>query len=154
MSGITLNHNGAEISEAFNQLLRRSSDLTDAMRQVAGVLEDVPEESFAAEAAPDGTPWEDLGDYTKAERSESGYWPGQILQRSGRLAASIESGFDDTSASVGTNVIYAAIQHYGGVTSPDSMIPNKEIPARPFLGLGEQHEDEILDILRDSLASF
>lgn len=153
MSNITLNHNGSEIADAFNQLLQRSTDLTDAMRQVAGVLEDVPEESFVTESAPDGTPWADLSNYTKTERSERGYWPGQILQRTGRLAASIESDFDDASASVGTNVIYAAIQHYGGVTSPNSMIPNKEISARPFLGLGEQQEEDILDVLQGFLAS-
>jgi phage virion morphogenesis protein len=154
MADLDLRHNGAEVAAFFNQLLQRTNDLSPVMRQIAGVLEDVPEESFATESAPDGTPWDDLSDYTKTERSERGYWPGQILQRSGRLAASIESDFDDNNASVGTTVIYAAIQHHGGMTSPNSMIPNKPIPARPFLGLGEQQEADIMGILREFLMSF
>jgi phage virion morphogenesis protein len=153
MSDITLNHNGAEIAALFNQLLSRGTDLTPVMRQIAGVLEDAAEQSFESESSPDGSPWPDLSDDTKLLRSERGYWPGQILQRSGRLAASIESDFDDASASVGTNVIYAAIQYYGGVTSPNSMIPNKTIPARPFLGIGQHDEAEILDILRRFIAT-
>jgi phage gpG-like protein len=49
-------------------------------------------------------------------------------------------------------VVYAAIQQFGGKTSPKSMIPNKEIVARPFIGLGSEDEYDILDVLIDYLS--
>ena len=153
MADLDLRHNGAEVAEFINQLLQRINDLSPVMRQVAGVLEDSAEQSFADERSPDGAAWADLTDYTKADREAAGYWPGQKLQRRGHLASSIVSDFDETAATVGTNVVYAAIQHFGGTTSPNSMIPNKEIPARPFLGISDHDEDEILDIVRDHLAN-
>lgn len=40
--------------------------------------------------------------------------PGQILQKSGRLAASIRSAVNNNEATVGTNVRYARIHNEGG----------------------------------------
>lgn len=54
--------------------------------------------------------------------------------------------------SVGTGKEYAAIHQFGGITAPGSMIPGKEIPSRPFLGLSDDDETEILNIIRDYVA--
>nr|WP_252973461.1 phage virion morphogenesis protein [Vibrio navarrensis] len=51
----------------------------------------------------------------------------------------------------GSPLEYAATHQFGRTTSPNSMIPNKEIPARPFLGVDESDRDMILDTLSDYL---
>ncbi len=152
---IEIQHNSGQIAEAFNQLLQQTQNLEPAMRQIAGVLADASEESFEQQRTPDGTPWAGLSEETTIPAREAqGYWPGQILQVTGDLAASITTDYGDDYASIGTNKIYAPMMHFGGTTSPDSMIPNKEIPGREFLGLGPQDEDEVLDILGDFLMQF
>ena len=47
----------------------------------------------------------------------------------------------------GLELVYAAIQQFGGTTSPKSMIPGREIPSRPFLGLSQEDEGEVMAIL-------
>ncbi|HAB51255.1 MAG TPA: phage virion morphogenesis protein, partial [Ignavibacteriales bacterium] len=54
--------------------------------------------------------------------------------------ASITSKSDDNSAVVGTNKAYAAIHQLGGNTGKNKKI---EIPARPYLKLGEPELNDI-----------
>lgn len=115
-NAIQIQHNTAEILSAFNQLLERSDNLAPVMQVIEGVLADASERAFDEESSPNHDPWDDLEDFTKAQRKKKGYWPGQILQRSGGLAASIETDSDELSATIGTNVVYAAIQQFGGTT--------------------------------------
>lgn len=77
---------------------------------------------------------------------------GMILQDTGRLRDSVVTSSTETSAAIGTNVVYAAIHQFGGQTRPHVILPkNKQalafngrvvkkvnhpgskIPARPFL---------------------
>ena len=152
---VEIQHNSDQISEAFNRLLQHTQDLEPAMRQIAGVLANASEESFEQQQAPDGTPWDGLSEETTIPwREANNYWPGQILQVTGDLAASITTDYSDDYATIGTNKVYGPMMHFGGTTSSDSMIPGKEIPGRQFLGLGPQDEDEILDILSSFLMQF
>ena len=151
-NSITIRHNTDEILDAFNKLLARSDNLAPVMKDIEGVLAEATERAFDEESSPDHDPWPTLGAFTQSQRQEQGKWPGQILQCSGRLASNIETDSDSDSAYIGTNVIYAAIHQYGGITSPNSMIPNKAIPARPFIGLGPEDEGDILDLLRSFLS--
>jgi phage gpG-like protein len=120
------------------------------------------EDNFAAEGRPG---WQELHPGTIAGRRKSGHWPGQILQRTGQLAASVQMAWDSNSAVVGTNVAYAAIHQFGGQTKPHVIRPKfkralafggvvvrqvqhpgSKIPARPFLALTpEDGEDLIAD---------
>lgn len=43
------------------------------------------------------------------------------------------------------------MHQFGGTTAADSMSPGKNIPARPFLGLGDEDQEGILDIIRGYL---
>lgn len=151
-NAIQLTHNADEILHSFNRLLSSSNDLAPAMLAVEAILANATERSFAEQATPQGEAWSDLSDMTKAQRQASGYWPGQILQRTGHLASSIETDSTALTAEIGTNVIYAALQFYGGQTSPNSMIPNKEIAPREFLGVGADDENAILLVVQKFLA--
>jgi phage gpG-like protein len=156
-------------------LTRIAAAVTNAspvMAEIAGIMWDAVEENFRQEGRPrwlglaPSTLQSRVGGQLKRGRGvfKSGAWSlalGQrvaasvkILQRSGRLAASITPSHDATSASVGTNLVYAAIQHFGGQTKPHVILPKNgkalhfggifarrvnhpgsKIPARPYLAL-------------------
>lgn len=138
MIRIEVKYDDSALRNELDRLLRSGRDLEPAMREIAGHLADSVAESFARQAAPDGTPWAPLGDRTVKERRRKGYGPeGPILQRSGDLSLRILSDSDRDSAAAGTNLIYAATHQFG---SGDD---GRNIPARPFLGVWPEHEELI-----------
>lgn len=105
-------------SGGFDQLISRArkeidkgNNLQPLMTEISGIMADAVEQNFADQGRPQ---WDDLAPSTKKNRARRGKWPGQILQDSGQLAASVQPGASATSAWVGTNKAYAAIQQLGG----------------------------------------
>ena len=137
-----------EARAGLNRLVERGDNLTDAMRVIAGFLRESAEESFAREAAPDGTPWQPLAPATLSEKRKRGY-ADTILQRQGTLVDSIQTDWDRRSAVAGTNIAYAAIHQFGGDIEQSAR--SISIPARPFLGVSRRYEDEIVGAIRDHL---
>ncbi len=136
------------VERALARLSAAAADLTPAMLAISGILADEAERSFEAEAGPDGRAWPDLADSTKRARGRRGHWPGPMLQVSGRLAGSITGAHGPDFAAAGTNVVYAAVQQFGGRAGRGGAA---EIPPRPFLGLSARGEEEALDVLADHL---
>lgn len=141
---INIEIDDSEVTKALRNLQAAADDMTPVMRDIAGVLADSVEESFEQETdLAANEKWPDLKDKTKLAREKQGKWPGRMLQVSGQLAASIQSEYGPDFAAVGTNKIYAATHQFGD--------PNRNIPARPFLGIGQDDRDEILDIIKNHL---
>ena len=149
---IDIQFDDAAIRSALDRLARAGSDLSPAMREIAGHLEDSAAESFEQESAPDGAPWAPLAESTKKDRRRRGYRDGPILERSGDLGASITSDSDATSAVAGTNFAYAA-RHQLGFEGPDSLGRNIDTPARPFLGLWPEHKDLVVEAIHRHFTS-
>lgn len=122
----------------MEQLAEKTSDLRPLMRNIAGIMADSVEENFEQQGRPK---WEGLKKSTIEQRVKRGYWPGKILQMRGELAASITSYYDENSAIIGTNKVYAAIHQFGGKAGRNKKV---EIPARPYLKLGDEENAEIL----------
>ena len=137
----------------------------ELMRLVAGNMLAAVEDNFENEGRPK---WVGLQPGTIEQRERSGHWPGKILQRSGRLKNSISQHWDDRQAIVGTNLIYAAILHFGGKTRPHTIRPKikkalafagrvlrsvkhpgSNIPARHFLALTQQDLDDLVHDVND-----
>lgn len=139
-------HNFDELSAALTGLQHRAEDLTPAMRKIGGLLSDIAEEAFETESDPvTGESWPWLSEnYLKRRPNRRN---GQMLQASaGGLASSIAVDTGDIWAQIGSNKPYAAIHQYGGT---DDMAPGPAaIPARPYIGFGESHHDEIVGIIR------
>jgi phage virion morphogenesis protein len=96
------------------------------------------EENFQREGRPNT--WEKLSDATLAKKG-----PGRkILQESNFLRQSMGFQAFADKVQLGTNLVYAAIQHFGGYAGR-----NKEvyIPARPYLLVHTDDEKEINDIV-------
>ena len=136
-----------EIDGLARNLLARSSDMSEAMAAIAGVMLDAVEENFEQEGRPET--WTLLAKETVEERRRKGFGPEHpILQRTGTLAASIQADSSHNAAMVFTNLRYAAIQHFGGDAGRGKKVT---IPPRPFLVLTQEDEDEIADILKKAL---
>jgi phage virion morphogenesis protein len=144
-----------EPGKAFQNLEDAAAGIADAsplMRAIAAEFESQTEANFEAEGRP---AWLGLKPSTKAQRERQGTWPGKILQRSaGGLAPSIESAYDSSSSEIGSNKVYAAIQHLGGNAGRDH---KTIIPARPYLpmdALGNMQpevEEGVMSVTNDYL---
>lgn len=149
MINISVTDNSPQILDLLNQLRDRVADTQPAMREIAGVLADQVEQAFADQADPTtGKKWPAFSpDYLKRNPKRQG---GQLLQASGQLATSIQSEYGRDYAAVGTNKIYAAIHQFGGLPG---MAPGPAaVPARPYLGLSPEGEQEIIEIVQGYLA--
>ena len=120
------------------------------MSAIGSFLETITRERFQSGQAPDGTAWK-----PSLRALITG---GKTLLDTGRLVGSIVSEATDRSVEVGTNVIYAAIHQFGGTIRgkagklqfrlANGQFVTKDavtMPARPFLGVSSDDEQEILD---------
>ncbi len=180
-------------TDAVAQMLQRigkaASNATPLMRELSSIMHGAVEENFAQEGRPrwlglkPETIQQRVGNKLKPGRGvfKSGAWSIikgrqeaasiKILQRSGRLEASITPVSSNDTAEVGTNVVYAAIQNSGGTTKPHVILPKNgkalafngrvvrkvnhpgsKIPARPFMVLADSDgmaiEEAVVNYLR------
>lgn len=171
MIRIDVNIDTSDLEAAMSRLREAAQDTTPIMRRCTGVLASAAEDAFDDEADPvTGAKWQPLAASTAAARAAKGH-AGKLLQLTGSLASSLESDFGRTYAVVGTNKEYAAAHQFGATTKPHVIRarngkalnipgvgfrrvvhhPGSTIPARPFLGIGPDDEEELLDIFRDEL---
>ncbi|MDR5803411.1 phage virion morphogenesis protein [Caballeronia sp. LZ001] len=107
----------AEWDAALARLYAFMRDSSAVMSVVAALMNDAVEENFAMQGRPR---WLGLSPKTLKRRGQSAA-DSKILQYSGRLAASIQQRHDATSATVGTNLVYAAIHQFGGTIARHPM---------------------------------
>lgn len=143
---IVIKYDDADVLSMLTQLHERMSDLSPVMQQIAGYMHDSSEQAFANQRDPvTGEPWPALSEATLQMRPDRA--GGELLRDSAQLVDSLQQDFDALTAYYGTNKPYAAMHQFGGITAPNSMIPNHEIPARPFLGLDDVAKADVLDML-------
>jgi phage virion morphogenesis protein len=136
----------AELQKVISKLISKTRNLRPLMKNIAGIMMDSVEENFEKEGRPEK--WTPLAKPTIKQRTKKGYWPGKILQMRGELAASITSKYDDNSAVVGTNKIYAAIHQFGGNAGRNKKV---KILARPYLKLGDKENILIIKEVQNYL---
>ncbi|MCC6135518.1 MAG: phage virion morphogenesis protein [Candidatus Contendobacter sp.] len=155
--------NAAEVKAAFESLQARLADLTPAFRDIGEALLNSTRQRFEDSVAPDGTPWKALSEATligRARRASGG----RLKNKDGRYSKKAAMGYayakplidrgnlmgllnyqaGPKEVRIGTPLIYGATHQFGN--------PQKNIPARPFLGLSSSDEAELLDILNDHLS--
>jgi phage virion morphogenesis protein len=137
MSGvrITFAADLAETNAFFARAVAAGTNMRPLMAAIAATMAAATEEAFEDESDPsNGAKWPELSEVRKEQRKEHGTWPGKMLQEYGPLAASYLPSHGDTWAELGSVLEYAATQHFG----------RGKIPPRPHLGLGPDHEAEII----------
>ena len=136
---IEIQIDNAEVQERLLKIAEKTQSLRPLMKNIAGIMAYSTEENFKNEGRPDK--WTDLAESTKKQREKKKKWPGQILQVEGKLAASINTFYDDDSVIIGSNLDYAAIHQLGGQAGRNKSV---SIPARPYLKLTDSDYKEIL----------
>ena len=96
--------NSKPVMSVLARLEQSTHNASPLMASISNELFSQTEDNFAAEGRPK---W--LG--IKPRKGREG---GKILQDTGQLAASIAKSSDATSATIGTNKVYAAIHQFGG----------------------------------------
>lgn len=121
-------NNAQQIASILDKLANAAQDRTPLMRSIAGTMESAVLQNFDVGGRPK---WLGLK-----------YRQGAPLVDTENLMNSITSYYDNNIAMVGTNEPYAAIHQFGGKAGRGRKV---DIPARPFLVLTPQDEDDILE---------
>lgn len=135
------------IAKSLNALLKQSGNLTPVLTDIADYLLASTQRRFVDQQAPDGTPWAALSSTTLARKARVD----RILTESGTLADNLHYQMGHDQFELGSNEEYAAMQHFGGITSAHSMMPGSEIPAREIVGLAPFERNEIYAMIEEHL---
>ena len=121
-------NNAQQIGAILDKLAHAAQDRAPLMRSIAGTMESAVLQNFDVGGRPK---WLGLK-----------YRQGTPLVDTENLMNSITSYYDNDSAEVGTNEPYAAIHQFGGKAGRGRKV---DIPARPYLVLTPQDEEDILE---------
>lgn len=136
-SAVTIEARGLErLHERLNRF--GGLHLAELRTMIGGEIENQTKRRIAEEKqSPDGTPWADWSSDYAATRG-----PGHsLLEAEGYLANSIAFDVSGAQIEVGTNRVYGAIHQFGGAEV------GRAIPARPFLGVSNDNEDDLLALV-------
>ena len=152
-----IEYNDGPVQAALDRLIAVGQSPRQVMREIADYGKDSTRKRFTDGTGPDGTPWKPS--WRVQERG------GKTLIDHGHLM-NINADSGDDFSEWGSNLPYAVIQQLGGeirpknkkalfFRSPDGggrSMKKVTIPARPYLGINEQDEENIIDIVNAHLA--
>ncbi|WP_432460805.1 phage virion morphogenesis protein [Agarivorans sp. QJM3NY_25] len=151
MAGIQIQLGDTQsIRQVLNQLLKQTEQLRPAFEDIGEHLQLSHRQHFDQQQSPQGEAWQALSPSTQALKPKL---QDQILRLNDILRDHLSYQANDEQLLFGSNQVYAAMMQFGGTTSPNSMIPNVEIPARPFLGINQDDEQAIFEILNQHLSA-
>ena len=126
---VTIEVQGIDQAIAHLQKIGKTAkNLTPLHRHIGNILQNSIEESFESEASPFGKAW------TPSKKAT-----GKTLTDSGTLSSSFTVQASKEDVTVGTNLVYAAIHHFGGQAGRKRSVT---LPARPFLPVSNSGELE------------
>lgn len=145
-----------QVRAAFARWQRLGADPQPLLRAIGVGLVENTHQRFEAARDPEGNPWDPLSvAYAPLKRGAG------ILRESamrGGLMGSITFDVAGDEVAVGSNKIYAGVHQFGATirakNGPFLMFrlaygwvrrEQVEIPARPYLGIGPEDQDTILD---------
>jgi phage virion morphogenesis protein len=149
MANITVRIDDAELRKAIDRVIDHMADLTPAMQEIGDYMITATRSRFDTETAPDGSKWAALSPRYAARKArmrsvvDGGT---RILAKRGTLRDTIRYKASRSDVVIGSNEVYAAIHQLGGQAGRGR---KATIPARPFLGISPQDQEEILRILGD-----
>lgn len=148
MAGVHVTVVDSGVAEAMERLVRFAARPAAAMKDAGEYMQGAVDDRFASQSDPQGRPWEPNTPTTLLRKRNP-----RILHESPLLRNSIHYRATDTEMRQGTNLVYAAAQHFGmkqgyaGTTSRGAPIPWGDIPARAFLGFSPADQREIGQII-------
>lgn len=163
---ITIEINDAQVSAALAKISAHLDDLSPLMNEIGLFMVESTKQRFDNTETPQGTAWAPRSPTTIKHYQRTKQKFGPVLHKTGDLRQSIFHAYDATSVSVGTNLIYAAVQQFGAAQGAFGAaigrdkkgrdhfhhIPWGNIPARPFLGLSDGDRGNLVDTVEEWLA--
>ena len=141
MAGIKIELDDQDALSALQALFTRIQDPQGALSEIGENLKRTTRERFRTQQDPDGNAWEALSpDYLKRKKRNKD----KVLTRGGYLQGQLVLQHYDDGLELGSNLVYAATHQFGRM--------EKNIPARPFLGVSSDDQETILDIVSSYLA--
>lgn len=146
MIKIQIEVDDAQIRRMLQRLIDAGTNPRPALLEIGEDLVDSTKKRFESQSGPDGMRWARNKPSTIKRKGRD-----QPLTGGGTLMDQINyqlSGND--TLEVGSPTIYAAMQQFGGART---QFPNLwgDIPARPFIGISDEDEDNIVNIFNKHL---
>lgn len=130
------------VRRGLQQLLGAGVRLEPFFEQVGEHVTESWIRRFLTQASPDGVPWAPLDpDYAASKRAETGSELILVLQA--HLKDGLRYQASNDGVEIGTDRPYGATHQFGD--------PERNIPARPYLGLSVDDRADIRDILQDHI---
>jgi phage virion morphogenesis protein len=165
VTSIQVDIDDSAFRRAIARLQEQAINLQPVMEDVGAYLERSTDQRFRAETAPDGSRWHPLAPATRVTKKNS-----KILNETGQMRASLSYAATATSVTVGFSDIKAVWHQFGTrpyVIKPKSRkklkfagsdgkpvfartVNHPGLPARPMLGVNEDDEAEILEIIAEA----
>ncbi len=133
------------LADVLNRAALEPGDRRQLLINLAEEVRDISEERFETKRGPDGSPWKAISD--RHAEYLAARFPGAQppLVVSGELRDTMERQVSTEEALVGATKVYAAVHQFGW--------PEKNIPAREYLGIGSEGEPRLAEIAADFLES-
>ncbi|MES2987671.1 MAG: phage virion morphogenesis protein [Pseudomonadota bacterium] len=151
--------NGAAIVSSLRDAQARLSNMTPVYEDIGELLIDRTKSRFRTGTAPDGSAWAPKRPATleRYRRAGDGLLPHPLIGPSKRLGNEIAKLANADGVEVGSNLEYSGVMQGGaakgafGADGRGRPIPWGNIPARVWLGISDQDERDILDIVDEHL---
>lgn len=138
------------ITAALDRLLTGMGDMTDAMNEIGAYLRDSTKDRFADEKSPEGVAWAARSPVTLARYLATNASFGGILHKTGDMGGTIKHEYGPDFAEVGSNSVQSGMMQFGGTRAAYPHLWG-DIPARPFLGISDEDEGNVIDIIDEYL---
>jgi len=145
MAGVHLDLEGEQVVlDLLGEVEQRVGNLQTPFEDIGEYLLQAHDERFEQQVSPDGNAWEALSeDYLKSERKQASRGSDKILVLDDYLKSLLRYFANAKELLFGSDRVYAATHQLGD--------ESRGIPARPFLGISQDDENEIVWILEDWL---
>jgi len=148
MAGAVVSVDAREIKRLAAVLNSSTLDAGSRRKLMASLgveLEDQTKERFETKRSPEGTPWAEISEKHRLylEARFPGSQPPLVV--GGELRDTVESQASEWTVLTGATKIYAAVHQFGW--------DEKNIPARPYLGIGTTDEEALVAVAEDFLES-
>lgn len=140
MAGVRIEVKDREVLAVLDELADRIANIDEPLRDIGEHLLNTTRERFDRQVAPDGTPWAPLNPAYRARKKKNA---DKILVLDGYLYGLLRYQVSDSELELGTDRVYGATHQLGD--------PERNIPARPYLGISDTDREDVLDILREYL---
>jgi len=145
-NGISINWGGLE--ESLNRATANVSNTKQLMLEIGVAMKSQTVKRFHAGVSPDGEAWEEIQYTRRDSKGRPRKGKAKPLLDTGRLRDSISVNASAAEVHVGSGVEYARIHQLGGQAGRGR---KTTIPARPYLGLSEEDQEEITGLVQRHL---